>query len=203
MQDNAVEIHTDVDEGFEREIGLWKLICQKPTLEILQRTVLCHQNNVSEGKSPKLPFILVSAEDRGLGAETASRSMCSSLSIPLKVGFGEAFRFPADIQAFFQDASDDTAFYISNSETMQANMQQLIYRIVKDKILRLAGHYGKMPQYVPFDNKLIILGTTSEISIVPALLYLFDLRISLTSYSHNMIVCIHKCNALFWYFLME
>jgi len=147
---------------------------------------------VSEGRNAKLPSILICSDERGLGSETLARAISSSLGIPLKTTFGDSLKFDVNLQEFLQDASDDAAFYISDAEKLSPNMQHVLYRVLKDKMLRLTGYYGQPPQHIPFNNKLIILGTTSEISIVPALLYLFDLRVSLTSYSTDMIIQILK-----------
>ncbi len=124
-QNNMAEktIQTNVNEKFEQDISIWKLIAQQPTIEILQRTVLCFHNNLSEGHNPRLPSILICADERGLGSETIARSVASSLIMQLKVGFGQAFRFDVNIQEFFQDADDNTAFYIAGAENLSPMMQ--------------------------------------------------------------------------------
>ena len=193
-------IQTNVNERFDQEISLWKLIGQKSTIEILQRTILCYQNDLSENRKPRLPSILICSDERGLGSETLSRSMTSSLAMPIKTTFGDSLRFDVNVQEFLQDSSDETAFYISNAEKISSNIQQVIYRIMKDKMLRLAGRYGQVPQYVPFDNRLIILGTTNEISLASSLRRLFDLRISLTLFDDELLFNIlrQRVNLLCW-----
>jgi len=188
MQDNMTEktIQTNVNEQFEKEISLWKLICQKPTLEILQRTVLCYQNDLSEGRSPKLPSILITADERGLGSETIARSIAKSLGMSLKLGFGEAFRFDITLEEFFNEAYE-TAFYINEADKLNPVMQQTIFRIIKDKMLKLARKYEGVSQYIPFDNRLIIIGTTRERILSASFKHAFDLRLSLVLYDDELL----------------
>lgn len=197
-QNNTLKtIHTNVNEQFEQEISLWKLITHEPAVEILQRTVLCHQNDIAEGRSSKVPSIMISANTQGLGSETLARSLASSLAMPLKVGFGSAISFDYQVKDFFLDASEDTAFYIREAEKLNPSIQQNLYYVIKNQILKIPNRYGEPKEYVPFQSRLIILGTTQESVFTQSLVNIFDLRLSLTLYSHQQIVQILKQRVAF------
>ena len=64
--------------------------------------------------------------------------------------------------------------------------------IIKEQTLTYSSAYECKIVKTPFKNRLIILGTTVEHSLTSSLLNVVDIRLSLTSYSYELLVSILK-----------
>lgn len=184
-------IATDVNSDFEREVSLYRLIGNRPAVDILKILVEQHQNDSLAGRYPELKPILLLGNQSRTTVAFAMHNAFGNLNFVMNSAY--FFSQLAQLLNDFFDSNDRyTTYYIRDLELLNAQGQLQLFKILKNKRIYVRDKEGKGGSYVRFQNRLVILSATNKNCLIPMLLNEIPIQINLGSYSTEEIFLILK-----------
>ena len=183
-------------QGWRDNLSLYKLI-KTPAVEILQAVSEAYLYEKSRGLNPKIPAILITSTQRGLGAETIARAFANSIGNSLTVGLAASLGC-YDIRAFFTEAPPFATFYIMEGDKLNLFNQQILYKLITESIIDIPDNSVRKLNPVFIDNFSVIVSTTDARKIAPSLLKVFKIQVRLSPFSNQQITEMMKVKSSFY-----
>jgi hypothetical protein len=174
-------VKLDLDETFNEEISLNRLIGNKNAKEIVTTYLNSYQNDLADGKKPELKPILLIYEN-GSGVHVFARAISNFLGClqfctvsgtwlsDRVIGFNQ----------FFWDFEQPFSSYYIHGDKFTSYSQQQLYAVLTTKKLPYYDFAENKWTRKTFSNKLIILSTEKTDNLTSLLVKQFPIQVYLT-----------------------
>ena len=172
------EIITDVNNTFENEINLHRLIGNVNTVGILQTIVEQFHVDKSDGRTISYPSILLTGPENS-GRRTIALALNNTLCNRFKETLGQTLAYGGDdIYEYFLNSSEDTTHFINQAEFLSTYAQNVIYRILKENTLYVVRPLEKRTDKCQYEGGLIILSEDATVKsrLIRPLVNTIDIR---------------------------
>ena len=198
MKKNNSSIITDVNSSFEKDISLHRFIGQRISIDVMKVVIEQICNDRADGRNPEIPSILMVGPT---GKKTLAQAIHNTVgNLDFRTTTGHSLGMWQSCDEFFLAADENSTLYISSGESLSVYTQNIIHKIISEKIFCSHDPLEGRTDIFPFPNCLIILSTTDKKRIISPLVKAIDIHCYLTKYTENELYQIVKqrCDYLGW-----
>ena len=181
MEENTEQLmaHLDMDEQFDAEISLKRLIGNDSARAILQLHIDEYFNNMIAGLNPQIsPILLIGG--KGTGVHVMARAISNTLGNLLCHTITAKWLNDGVIylHSFLGEGDEFSAYYV-DGDKLNSNNQLQLSRIFTEKKVSFYNFASMSWEKRPFD-RLIILSTSNKSDLPDMLLKKFKIQVNLT-----------------------
>lgn len=192
------KLSTDINANFDDEISLYNIVGRKNTVQKLRIIREGIFNSISNGQIPQLePILFV-----GKSASTYARAYSNSIgNLEFHEAYGSMiYNGGASFDNFLTQGGDSSTYYLRDIDKLIPYCINLLYKLLKYKILHISSFYDKsLEKNIPF-NSLLLLSAQEEDKINPAIRNNINIVCKLEEYTQQDIynILIQRVKFLGW-----